>query len=75
MPYMKLKNPRTCNGCKAMFRGWCGDLDQCILGYDLEQRKGPYGISIGYPGEPCPKPKTNMEMVDAPKKDFHKKGG
>lgn len=71
---MKLKNPRTCNGCKAMFRGWCGHPDECTLGYDLEYRKGAFGFSVGYPGEPCPKPKTNMELVDAPKKDFHKKG-
>lgn len=67
---MALKKYRTCNGCKAMFRGWCGHLDECTLGYDLEYRKGPYGIRVGYPGEPCPKPKTNMKMLDALRKPF-----
>ena len=68
-----LKKCKTCNGCKAMFRGWCGHLDECTLGYTLEHRKGPYDISVGYPGEPCPKPKTNMELVDAPRKPFMKR--
>ncbi len=69
---MGIKNYRTCNGCKAMFRGWCGSPDVCYLGYNLTYRVGSFGISYGCPGEPCPKPKTNMEMVNAPRKSFHK---
>ena len=69
---MTIKKFRTCNGCKARFRGWCDRPDVCILGYKLKYRKGVYDLSIGYPGEPCPKPKTNMETVNAPRKSFHK---
>jgi len=66
--YRPIRKFRTCNGCKAMVRGWCGHPDECTLGYTLEQCKGPYGIRIAYPGEHCPKPKTNMELVDSPAK-------
>ena len=69
---MTIKKSRTCNGCKAMLRGWNGHSDECTLGYTLEHRRGPYDIRIGYPAEPCPKPKTNMELVNAPRKSFHK---
>ena len=55
---------------KAMIRGWCGHPDECVLGYNLEHRRGPYDIHIGYPAEPCPKPKTNMELVNAPRKSI-----
>ena len=69
---MPIKKYKTCNGCKARFRG-CGDhLDVCALGYKLKYRKGVYDMNIGYPGEPCPKPNTSMEFVDAPRKSFHK---
>lgn len=63
-----IKRYRTCERCKAMFRGWCGDSDTCELGYDLELRRGAFGLSVGYPGEPCPKPTTNKEWLDSPGK-------
>lgn len=69
---MTIKKFRTCNRCKARFRGGCDHLDVCILGYKLKYRKGVYDLSIGYPGEPCPKPQTDMEFADAPRKSFHK---
>ena len=53
-----------------MFRGWCGHPDVCYLGYDLTYLVGEFGISSGYPGEPCPKPRTYMAMCDAPRKSF-----
>lgn len=68
-----IKQYKTCERCKAMFRGWCGNPDECTLGYTLEYRKGPYDIRTGYPGEPCPKPKTNMELVNAPRKSYNNK--
>ena len=64
----KLKRARTCEGCRAMYRGSCGDRDTCELGYELKYRRILDGVSMGFPGEPCPKPKTNMELCDAPKK-------
>ena len=65
---MDIKQHRSCNGCRAMFRGWCGHPDVCYLGYDLTYLVGAFGISSGYPAEPCPKPRTYMDMCDAPRK-------
>lgn len=67
---MDIKQYRSCNGCKAMLRGWCGNPDVCDLGYKIAYRVGSFGISYGYPGEPCPKPKTYMERCFAPRKSF-----
>ena len=63
-----LKQYRTCERCKSMFRGMCGSPDHCELGYDLKWKKGTFGLRIGYPGEPCPKPTTNKEWLDSPAK-------
>lgn len=65
--YRVLKRHRTCNRCRAMYRGSCGHSDTCELGYDLEMRRGMFG-SWGYPGEPCPKPTTYKELLDSPRK-------
>ena len=74
--YRRLGKHRNCNRCKAMLLGSCGKQDRCELGYELDQRKGPFGISIGYPGEPCPKPTTYKEWLDSPAKwEIPPKGG
>lgn len=66
--YRTLKRYRTCNRCRAMYRGSHGKSDKCELGYDLEMRRGAFGFSCGYPGESCPKPTTYEELLDSPKK-------
>lgn len=66
--YRDLKMYRTCNNCRAMFRGSCRSSDKCELGYNLKKQQGAFGFSVGYPGEPCPKPTTYKELLDSPKK-------
>jgi hypothetical protein len=56
----KLKKPRTCEGCRAF--EYINNCDKrCSIGYYQE-----YGI----PKEPCPKPKTIQQLIDAPKSDY-----
>jgi len=56
---IKMSRPRpkkTCNGCRALIEGSCGDGCTCYLGYDISHE--------GTPKEDCPKPHTNTEMVE-----------
>lgn len=71
---MDIKQYRSCNGCKGIIRGWCGGYDECTLGYKLKHKIHQFGFTIGYPGEPCPKPRTYRDYCDAPRKSCRKFG-
>ena len=55
---MRLSQKRTCDKCRA-FYVYTGDAHpECSLGYEI--------ITEGYiPAEPCPKPITNKEYIEA----------
>lgn len=57
---MKLKNPRTCHGCKAFISG------KCEIGYKIKSEwNSKYAIEVNHRlVEPCMKPKTNMELIN-----------
>ena len=58
---------KTCEGCRAFEYGRVSH--RCLLGYN---NQGPYSSYLGFskavPQEPCPKPRTNMALISAPKK-------
>jgi hypothetical protein len=51
---MKLKNAKTCDGCRA-YEGYKGNLS-CSLHYS--------NTLTGEPLEPCPKPKTYDQLIN-----------
>lgn len=51
---------RTCNGCKAFFFMGCGEV-RCELGYTIDANKLK-------PLEDCPKPTTNIQLINCKKK-------
>ena len=56
---IKMERPRrqkTCEGCKALIDGSPGVEFSCYLGYALD--------SNGIPQEKCPKPRSNVKMVE-----------
>lgn len=54
----------TCSACRAL------DMGRCSLGYATDEIKGQgYGIfSRKRPAEPCPRPITIAEFLQAPKR-------
>lgn len=57
---MRLSQKKNCNGCKAGYyesRPFC---QRCELGYDVKSEK-----YTGIPQEPCYKPLTNQQWLDA----------
>lgn len=54
------RKPFTCNGCKAL--NLSGGTYSCSLGYDQ--------TAEGTPLEVCPKPRTNMQLCEAPRKPY-----
>ncbi len=52
----KLKKAKTCDGCRAN-----EGANSCSLGYWLKD---------WVPLEPCPKPKTIRQLIDAPKAEL-----
>lgn len=65
---MKISQKKTCEGCKAINEIQGSTMD-CKLGY---HNKGRYDSFIALPKiepqEPCPKPKTYKELIDAEEK-------
>lgn len=65
---------KTCNGCLALADDdGHGIVCHCSLGYDIQsiRRKDVipgFDVYEYKPAEPCPKPKTNKERINAPKK-------
>lgn len=58
---MKLKNSKTCNGCKA---SELNHRDERICGLGFKMEIGPEPWRIWKPAEPCPKPKTYEERSE-----------
>ena len=65
---------KTCNGCLALADDdGHGIFCHCSLGYDIKsiRRKDVipgFDVYEYKPVEPCPKPKTNKERINASKK-------
>ena len=55
---------RTCYGCRAL-RNSSPEALGCDLGYDMDRWKR-------IPKEDCPKPRTNMQCIEAPSKTVKK---
>jgi hypothetical protein len=53
---IKLSQKRTCEGCRALDIILFKPLIKCTLGYDVNTKFEPL--------EPCPKPKTFMELFE-----------
>lgn len=64
---MKLSQKKTCEGCRAIRFNFPRYGYNCSLEYEV--REGVFrGQKTAVPAEPCPKPKTNMELCEAPHK-------
>ena len=55
---INLSQKRTCEGCKALEQ-YQGGTNKCTLGYSFDKNWKPI--------EPCPKPKTIMELFESRK--------
>lgn len=55
---IKLNQKRTCEGCKALYMEQ-GIIHRCNLGYKYDSHFKPL--------EPCPKPKTCMDIIECEK--------
>lgn len=69
----KLRRPRICRGCKALY-GFAGNArPHCLLGYKQAltvQQVGKFAtLKIPAPQEPCPKPLTWDEWMNAEPKE------
>lgn len=51
---IKLSQKKTCENCKAIYQSQY--VDRCELGYSFDKHFKPT--------EPCPKPKTFMELIE-----------
>jgi hypothetical protein len=67
---MKISKKRTCVGCKAWIL--TGVESSCGLGYSIETDSKPLGhrnspllLVKATPNEPCPKPKTISQYIEA----------
>lgn len=58
---MKLSQKKNCRNCRAYF------TDRCYLGYNKFNKSfDEYGFTIyGVPQEPCLKPLTNKQLIEA----------
>lgn len=66
----KMKHPKTCNGCRALYQSQYSFY--CDLGYELKITKsgvfkGMDIVDVSPESGECPKPLTNKELIDAPK--------
>jgi hypothetical protein len=57
---MKISQKKNCNDCKAL------EFNRCILGYKITREWICEPLLSRYrPNEPCPKPKTNKELIES----------
>ena len=73
---MRLKNTKTCNGCWSLGTGHGARQFRCDLRYKMKtvyDRQTSTPIE-GVPQEPCPKPLTGKEWLDAHKAAEKAKG-
>ena len=66
---VKMKHPKTCNGCKALYQSQVRFT--CELGYELKITKngafkGMDIVDISPKNGECPKPLTIKELLNAP---------
>jgi hypothetical protein len=54
---IKLSQKRTCENCKALYQSQY--INKCELGYKFDKYFKPI--------EPCPKPKTYIELIECRK--------
>lgn len=64
---MKISQKTTCNGCRSLDDGH-GSFMDCVLGYNNKDKNVmKLGLAEIKPQEPCPKPKTYAEQIEAEK--------
>jgi hypothetical protein len=64
---------RKCDGCKAL------EVDRyygrCLLGHSIKNERINDLIIVYKPLEECPKPMTNIQFIEAPRKGWEVKNG
>ena len=58
---MKLKKAKICGDCRV----YSPTSQNCTIGYNTDTKKGAFDVRIGYPLEPCPKPLTVSDSIEA----------